>query len=78
MTDLSHRRVPVVEDEAAIALDLARILREHGAIVIGPVSRADEAIAYIAVTKIRGARAVRKGRSTALRGRQNGGRDRQW
>lgn len=36
MTDLAGKRVLVVEDEAYVALDLRRLLRDHGAVVVGP------------------------------------------
>ena len=44
MPDLSGRRILVVEDETAIALDLARLLRDFGATVVGPVANAEEAL----------------------------------
>jgi CheY-like chemotaxis protein len=51
-TDLSRRRILVVEDEAAIALDLARLLRDYGATVFGPVPSADEALGHIVRTHL--------------------------
>lgn len=36
MTSLAGKRVLVVEDEAYVALDLRRLLRDHGAVVVGP------------------------------------------
>ncbi len=50
--DLSRRRILVVEDEAAIALDLERLLREYGATVIGPVPSADQALGHIVRTHL--------------------------
>jgi CheY-like chemotaxis protein len=52
MAELSGRRILVVEDEAAIALDLARLLRDCGAKVIGPVADGEEAIRHVTQTRI--------------------------
>lgn len=52
MADLSGRSILVVEDEAAIALDLARLLRDYGAKVVGPVADSEEALRHIARTRI--------------------------
>jgi CheY-like chemotaxis protein len=52
MADLSGRRILVVEDEAAIALDLARLLRDCGAKVVGPVADGEEALRHVAQTRI--------------------------
>jgi DNA-binding response OmpR family regulator len=52
MADLSGRRILVVEDEAAIGLDLARLLRDYGAKVVGPATDAEEALRQIAQTRI--------------------------
>jgi CheY-like chemotaxis protein len=52
MADLSGRLILVVEDEAAIALDLARLLRDHGARVVGPVADGEEALRHVAQTRI--------------------------
>jgi CheY-like chemotaxis protein len=52
MADLSGRRILVVEDEAAIALDVARLLRDYGAKVVGPAGDGDEALRHIAQTRI--------------------------
>jgi CheY-like chemotaxis protein len=52
MADLSGRCILVVEDEAAIALDLARLLREYGAKVVGPVADGEEAIRHIERTRL--------------------------
>lgn len=52
MADLSGRRILVVEDEAAIALDLARLLRDYGATVVGPAADAEEAIRHVARRRI--------------------------
>jgi CheY-like chemotaxis protein len=45
--DLTGRRVLVVEDEYAIARELAQVLREAGAIVVGPVPTVQAALAAI-------------------------------
>jgi CheY-like chemotaxis protein len=50
--DLSRRRVLVVEDEAGIALDLVRLLRDYGATVIGPAASTDEALGHIVRTRL--------------------------
>jgi CheY-like chemotaxis protein len=52
MADLSRRRILVVEDEAVIALDLAKLLRSQGATVVGPAASPNEALAQIARTRI--------------------------
>lgn len=52
MVSLLRRRVMVVEDEAAISLELVRLLREQGAMVVGPASSAEEALQHIARTHI--------------------------
>jgi CheY-like chemotaxis protein len=52
MGDLSGRRILVVEDEAAIALDLARLLRDYGATVVGPAVDVEEAIRHVARRRI--------------------------
>jgi DNA-binding response OmpR family regulator len=44
---LTGCRVLVVEDEYFIAIDLAAILTEHGAEVVGPVPTLDEAVEKI-------------------------------
>jgi CheY-like chemotaxis protein len=49
---LSRRRVLVVEDEVAIALDLAKLVRDYGAAIVGIASSADEAVAQITQTRI--------------------------
>ena len=49
---LDGRWILVVEDEAAIALDLQQALRDHGAIVIGPVAMVSEALAAIGKSTI--------------------------
>ena len=41
------RRVLVVEDEAAIAIDIARTLEEQGATIVGPASAVDDALRLI-------------------------------
>jgi CheY-like chemotaxis protein len=45
-------RVLVVEDEATIAIDLARTLEEQGATIIGPVSAVEEALRCIEETHV--------------------------
>ena len=44
---LDNHRVLVVEDEYFIADDLCTVLRAHGARVVGPVGRGDEAVALL-------------------------------
>ncbi|MDF3073525.1 MAG: hypothetical protein K0S54_1192 [Alphaproteobacteria bacterium] len=44
---LHNRRILIVEDEYLIAADLADLLAEHGAIVIGPASNVREALALV-------------------------------
>lgn len=41
---LAHRRVLVVEDEAAVALDLKYTLQAAGCTVVGPLARLDDAL----------------------------------
>lgn len=48
MTDLSGLRILVVEDEAILAWEAEEILKDAGAIVIGPVHNVADAIALIA------------------------------
>jgi CheY-like chemotaxis protein len=48
MTQLRGRHILVVEDEAAIAIDLAQLLTDHGAIIVGPVGTVPEALNAIA------------------------------
>jgi CheY-like chemotaxis protein len=52
MADLSGRRILVVEDETAIALDLARLLGDYGATVVGPVASAEEALRSVTRKRI--------------------------
>ena len=52
MGQLQRRRILVVEDEAAIALDLADLVREQGAVPVGPVATVDEALRVIAISPI--------------------------
>jgi CheY-like chemotaxis protein len=52
VTKLPGRRILVVEDEAAIALDIARLLGDQGATVIGPVASADQALSQITRTRL--------------------------
>jgi CheY-like chemotaxis protein len=49
MTDaaLLNRRILIVEDEYLIATDLADLLTEHGAIVVGPVNNVRDALALV-------------------------------
>ena len=49
---VAGRRILVVEDEALIALDLAGLLEERGATVLGPASSVAEALSLIAASKI--------------------------
>jgi len=49
---LAGRRILVVEDEAAIALDLQEALHDSDAAVVGPVGTAFEALAEIERNKI--------------------------
>jgi CheY-like chemotaxis protein len=48
MDRLKGRSILVVEDETLIALDLERVLKEAGCIVIGPVSTVPDAMSRIA------------------------------
>ena len=52
MGQLLRRRILVVEDEAAIALDLADLVREEGAVPVGPVATVDEALRVIGISPI--------------------------
>lgn len=45
---LAHLRVLVVEDDFFIADDLATILKQQGASVMGPISNADDALDLLA------------------------------
>lgn len=45
---LRGRRVLVVEDEYFFATDLARELEAHGAVVLGPVARIEDALPHLA------------------------------
>lgn len=47
MTSFKGRAILVVEDEYLIALDIAQMLRERGAEVVGPVARLEDAIALV-------------------------------
>jgi CheY-like chemotaxis protein len=49
---LSRRRVLVVEDKVAIALDLANLVRDYRAAVVDIASSGDEAVAQITQTRI--------------------------
>src|SRR3954447_18366832 len=46
------RRILVVEDEALIAMDLERIVRNAGCEVLGPVGRAEEALRLAAEERL--------------------------
>ena len=48
MSDISGRRILIVEDEYLVADDLARDLRGLGAEVVGPMGTLDEALALLA------------------------------
>jgi CheY-like chemotaxis protein len=48
MKELSERHVLVVEDEYFIAEDIARILRESGADVLGPAGDIEQAMRLVA------------------------------
>jgi CheY-like chemotaxis protein len=52
MTTLSGRRVLIVEDESLVAMLAEDFLIELGAIVIGPATSIDDAIAMIATHEI--------------------------
>lgn len=52
---LAGRRILVVEDEALIALWIAEILEGSGALVIGPVGSAAEALALLKRESVDGA-----------------------
>lgn len=51
MTQLRGRHILIVEDEAAIAIDLAQLLADHGATIIGPIGTVPEALSSIASLK---------------------------
>jgi CheY-like chemotaxis protein len=44
---LHNRRILIVEDEYLIATDLADLLAEHGATVVGPAGNVQEALALV-------------------------------
>ena len=48
MSNISGRRILIVEDEYLVADDLARDLRGLGAEVVGPMGTLDEALALLA------------------------------
>src|SRR5262245_2624674 len=48
MSQLRGRHILVVEDEAAIAIDLAQLLADHGATIVGPIGTVPEALSAIA------------------------------
>ncbi|MBR0653914.1 response regulator [Plastoroseomonas arctica] len=45
--ELAGLRILVVEDDFFIAMDMAELLRSHGAEVLGPIGRVDEAVAFV-------------------------------
>ena len=49
---LRGRHILVVEDEAAIAIDLAQLLRNHGATIVGPVTTVSDALRSIAESRL--------------------------
>ena len=44
---LAGKRLLVVEDDYIIALSVAEVLKDHGAVVIGPAGRLDDALALL-------------------------------
>jgi PAS domain S-box-containing protein len=52
---LAGRRLLVIEDEPLVALDLASILEDAGAEIVGPAGNAEQALALIASTALDGA-----------------------
>lgn len=44
---LAGRRVLIVEDDFFIAMDMADLLRSHGAEVLGPLGRVDQAVQFV-------------------------------
>jgi CheY-like chemotaxis protein len=54
MTRLAGKRVLIAEDHSIIAMDLAQELASGGAIVIGPVATAADALDVIATTDLDG------------------------
>ena len=43
-TDLSGRRVLIIEDEFLISMDLEESLRQHGVVIVGPAATLDRAL----------------------------------
>jgi CheY-like chemotaxis protein len=77
MTTLSGRRVLIVEDESLVAMLAEDFLTELGAIVVGPATSIDDALAMIATREIdaaildiniRGERSDRVADALSLRG----------
>ena len=52
MAALSGCRILIVEDEAAIALDIEHALRAEGATVVGPAATIEDALAEIAQNQV--------------------------
>jgi CheY-like chemotaxis protein len=52
---LAGRRLLVIEDEPLVALDLASILEDAGAEIVGPAGNAEQALALIGSTALDGA-----------------------
>lgn len=44
---LAGRRILIVEDDFFIAMDMADLLRSHGAEVLGPLGRVDQAVKFV-------------------------------
>jgi PAS domain S-box-containing protein len=49
---LRDQRVLIVEDEALVAMELARVVTEAGALVVGPAGNIEEALELVATTPI--------------------------
>lgn len=45
--ELAGLRILVVEDDFFIAMDMVELLRSHGAEVLGPIGRVDEAVTFV-------------------------------
>jgi CheY-like chemotaxis protein len=45
--ELTGRRILVVEDDFFIAMDMADLLRSHGAEVLGPIGRVTQAVEFV-------------------------------
>ena len=44
---LAGRRILIVEDDFFIAMDMADLLQSHGAEVLGPIGRVDQAVQFV-------------------------------